>query len=128
MEAFEELEHILVRREIRRQGLSLTAPGLRRFRPRARWRLRRWRRRGCLCRAGPGTAQGEEQAVSAGVAVVELQQALQRKYQVPVIEGVTAAVSIMQGLARLPLTTSRKNTYARPLHKEYSGLFKDFTP
>ena len=60
--------------------------------------------------------------------MVDLQQSLQQKYQVPVIEGVTAAVSIMQGLARLPLSTSRKNTYAKPLNKTYSGLFSSFSP
>ena len=60
--------------------------------------------------------------------MVDLQQSLQQKYQVPVIEGVTAAVSIMQGLARLPLSTSRKNTYAKPLSKDYSGLFSSFSP
>ena len=60
--------------------------------------------------------------------MVDLQQSLQQKYQVPVIEGVTAAVSIMQGLARLPLSTSRKNTYDKPLSKTYSGLFSGFSP
>ena len=73
--------------------------------------------------------QDHSEAIVLGCAgMVELQQALRQKYQVPVIEGVTAAASIMQGLARLPLTTSRRNTYAKPLKKDYSGLFKDLSP
>jgi hypothetical protein len=49
-------------------------------------------------------------------------------WAVPVIEGVTAALSIMQGLSRLALTTSRKNAYDRLVNKDYRGLLKDFTP
>lgn len=73
--------------------------------------------------------QDHSEAIVLGCAgMVELQQSLQQKYQVPVIEGVTAAASIMQGLARLPLSTSRKNTFANPLGKNYSGMFADFSP
>ena len=49
--------------------------------------------------------------------MVELQQQLQKHYGVPVIEGVTAATMIMDGLARLPLNTSRASAYARPVDK-----------
>ena len=71
---------------------------------------------------------GSEAIVLGCAGMVELQQALQQKYQVPVIEGVTAAAAIMQGLARLPLGTSRKRTYAKPLEKTYSGSFAEFSP
>jgi allantoin racemase len=71
---------------------------------------------------------GSEAIVLGCAGMVELQQALQSKYQVPVIEGVTAAVSIMQGMARLPTSTSRRNTYAGPLAKQYQGFFARYSP
>ena len=49
--------------------------------------------------------------------MVDLQQQLQDYYGVPVIEGVTAATMIMDGLARLPLNTSRASAYASPVKK-----------
>lgn len=71
----------------------------------------------------------QSEAIVLGCAgMLELQQALQQKYQIPFIEGVTAAASIMQGMARLPVSTSRTNTYAKPINKNYSGLFESFTP
>lgn len=83
-----------------------------------------------LCQAiEQALAKDRSEAIVLGCAgMVDLQRSLQQKYQVPVIEGVTAAVAIMQGLARLPLNTSRKNTYAKPLSKLYSGLFSSFSP
>lgn len=41
---------------------------------------------------------------------------------VPVIDGVAAAVGVVEGLVRQGLTTSRINEYARPLPKRYRGL------
>ena len=49
--------------------------------------------------------------------MVTLQQELQDYYGIPVIEGVTAATVIMDGLARLPLKTSRASAYAKPVEK-----------
>ena len=49
--------------------------------------------------------------------MVTLQQELQDYYGIPVIEGVTAATVIMDGLARLPLNTSRASAYAKPVEK-----------
>lgn len=73
--------------------------------------------------------QDHSEAIVLGCAgMVELQNQLQNHFQVPVIEGVTAATSIMQGLARLPLSTSRKNSYSVPLSKSYSGILKPFAP
>ena len=51
--------------------------------------------------------------------MVSLQQELQDYYGIPVIEGVTAATVIMDGLARLPLNTSRASAYALPVDKVY---------
>ncbi len=73
--------------------------------------------------------QDNSEAIVLGCAgMVDLQESLQQKYQVPVIEGVTAAVSIMQGLARLPSNTSRRNTFASPLEKDYQGVFNRYSP
>lgn len=54
--------------------------------------------------------------------MVELQQQLQDYYGVPVIEGVTAATVIMDGLARLPLSTSRASAYAKPVDKVITSV------
>lgn len=54
--------------------------------------------------------------------MVELQQQLQDYYGVPVIEGVTAATMIMDGLARLPLSTSRASAYAKPVKKAITSV------
>ena len=51
--------------------------------------------------------------------MVSLQQELQDYYGIPFIEGVTAATVIMDGLARLPLNTSRASAYAKPIEKTY---------
>ncbi len=46
---------------------------------------------------------------------------LQRRLQVPVIDGVAAAVKFAEGLVALGLTTSQRGDYARPLPKRYTG-------
>ncbi len=71
---------------------------------------------------------GSEAIVLGCAGMVELQKDLQQKYGVPVIEGVTAAVAIMDGLARLPLSTSRHSSYARPVEKTYQGSFESYSP
>jgi len=71
---------------------------------------------------------GSEAIVLGCAGMVELQESLQQRYQVPVIEGVTAAVSIMQGLARLPVFTSRRNTFAHPVEKTFQGDFERYSP
>mgnify|MGYP000167289082 CR=1 FL=1 len=71
---------------------------------------------------------GSEAIVLGCAGMVSLRQALQDRYQVPVIEGVTAAVSVMQGLIRLPTFTSRRNTFKKPRSKQYAGLFERFSP
>lgn len=71
---------------------------------------------------------GSEAIVLGCAGMVELQESLQKRYQVPVIEGVTAATSIMQGLVRLPTTTSRRNTFSSPLEKKYQGFYDRYSP
>ncbi|HEV2633862.1 MAG TPA: aspartate/glutamate racemase family protein [Actinocrinis sp.] len=45
----------------------------------------------------------------------------------PVVDGVAAAVSVVEGLVRIGLTTSRVGEYARPLDKAYSGALAGFS-
>lgn len=46
---------------------------------------------------------------------------LQQRLQVPVIDGVAAAVKFAEGLAALGLGTSKRGDYASPLPKAYGG-------
>lgn len=52
---------------------------------------------------------------------------VERAIQVPVIDGVAAAVKHVEGLVSLGLTTSRLNEYAHPLPKPIVGRMQDFT-
>src|SRR5215470_17704093 len=47
---------------------------------------------------------------------------------VPVVDGVAAAVKQAEALAALRLTTSRRGAYASPRTKTYSGILQQFTP
>lgn len=71
---------------------------------------------------------GCESIVLGCAGMVDLQLNLQQKLGIPVIESVTAAVSIMQGLSRLPLSTSRANAFANPVAKDYVGIFNGYSP
>lgn len=48
-------------------------------------------------------------------------QTLQQRLQVPVVDGVAAAVKFAEGLAALGLRTSKRGDYATPLPKGYAG-------
>ncbi|WP_085314565.1 aspartate/glutamate racemase family protein [Derxia lacustris] len=60
--------------------------------------------------------------------MAELRDRLQAALGVPVVEGVTAAVKLLEGLAALGLATSRHGDYAAPLAKPYAGLMARFAP
>ena len=47
---------------------------------------------------------------------------------VPVIDGVAAAVKLLEALVGLGVTTSKVGGYAFPLPKPYSGDFSRFQP
>ncbi len=49
-------------------------------------------------------------------------------FGLPVIDGVAAAVKLLEGLAALELRTSKTGGYAPPLAKAYSGDFARFAP
>lgn len=51
---------------------------------------------------------------------------LSKEHGVPVIDGVGAAVKLIESLAALSLKTSKHNTYAKPLVKAYAGKPPNF--
>jgi allantoin racemase len=60
--------------------------------------------------------------------MADLAASLSAEFGVPVIDGVAAAVVLAEGLAALGLKTSKHGGYARPIAKNYSGIFAPFSP
>lgn len=60
--------------------------------------------------------------------MADLAAALAHEHGVPVIDGVAAAVKLLEGLAALGLVTSKAGGYAAPLRKAYSGGFASLSP
>ena len=74
-------------------------------------------------------AADRAEAIVLGCAgMTDLAAGLARKFGVPVIDGVAAAVKLVEALANLGLRTSKTGAYARPLAKSYSGLMAPFAP
>ena len=71
---------------------------------------------------------GAEAIVLGCGGMTDLARDLERKAGVPVLDGVACAVSLAESLVRLGLRTSKRNTYAAPLAKAYTGEFKRFAP
>ena len=60
--------------------------------------------------------------------MADLATELSSKYSIPVIDGVCAAVKMVEGLVSMNLTSSRVNGYAHPLPKTYHGKFMADAP
>jgi allantoin racemase len=60
--------------------------------------------------------------------MADLAGELSVEFGVPVVEGVTTAVKLVEGLARIGLRTSSRGGYARPARKTYSGPFAPQSP
>lgn len=60
--------------------------------------------------------------------MADLAQGLSQEHGLPVIEGVSVAVGLIEMLARSQLKTSKVGGYASPLSKKYSGIFAPFAP
>jgi len=58
--------------------------------------------------------------------MAELCHRLSDRVGVPVIDGVAAGVSLVESMVRMGVTTSRRDEFARPPAKAYSGLVKPF--
>ena len=72
--------------------------------------------------------RGAEAVVLGCAGMAELAAALSQKFDVPVIDGVAAAVKQAEALVGLKLTTSRRGAYARPTAKDYAGILQKFAP
>src|SRR5258705_5437152 len=71
---------------------------------------------------------GAEAIVLGCAGMADLARALSEEFNVPVIDGVAAAVKQAEALVGLKLTTSRRGAYARPAAKTYAGLLERFAP
>lgn len=58
--------------------------------------------------------------------MTDLAARLSKEHGVPVIDGVSAAVKLVESLAALGLKTSKRTTYAKPLAKAYAGPCPNF--
>ena len=72
--------------------------------------------------------QGAEAIVLGCAGMADLAAALSKKFDVPVVDGVAAAVKQAEALAVLKLTTSRRGSYASPAAKSYAGMLAPFAP
>ena len=71
---------------------------------------------------------GAEAIVLGCAGMTDLARGLERSAGVPVLDGVACAVALAEGLVRVGLKTSKRNTYAPPLAKAYVGEFARFSP
>lgn len=60
--------------------------------------------------------------------MADLAAMLAARHDLPVIDGVVAAVKMAEGLAGLGLRTSKRGGYAQPRQKAYTGNFAAFSP
>jgi allantoin racemase len=72
--------------------------------------------------------RGAEAIVLGCAGMADLALALSQKFNVPVIDGVAAAVKQAEALVGLKLTTSRRGSYAFPAAKSYAGMLEPFAP
>ena len=49
-----------------------------------------------------------------------------KKYNIPVIEGISVAVKFAESFIDLDLKTSSRNSFAMPRSKKFTGIFKNF--
>lgn len=74
-------------------------------------------------------AEDRAEAVVLGCAgMAELAADLTKAHGLPVVDGVAAAVKLVEGLVGLGVRTSRLGGYAPPLPKTYAGAFARFAP
>lgn len=74
-------------------------------------------------------ADDRAEAIVLGCAgMADLANRLAEQHAVPVVDGVSAAVKLAEGLVGLGLRTSRHGGYAPPRAKRYEGTFAVFSP
>jgi len=73
--------------------------------------------------------EDRSEAIVLGCAgMTDLAARLSKEHGVPVIDGVGAAVKLVENLAVLGLKTSKRTTYAAPRTKAYAGALPNFIP
>ena len=73
--------------------------------------------------------EDDAEAVVLGCAgMIDFSRALTNQFGVPVIEGVGAAVKLVEGLASLQIKTSQRGGYATPRQKAYTGILERYSP
>jgi allantoin racemase len=60
--------------------------------------------------------------------MADLAAKLSAEHGLPVIDGVSVAVGLIEMLARNGIVTSKRGGYAQPLPKAYKGIFASFAP
>ena len=76
---------------------------------------------------GAALREDRAEAIVLGCAgMTDLAAALSRTHGVPVIDGVAAAVKLVEGLAALGLRTSKRGSYAAPRAKAWAGTTPPF--
>lgn len=74
-------------------------------------------------------AQDRAEAIVLGCAgMADLAASLSREHAIPVVDGVSCAIKLAEGLASLGLRTSKRGGYALPRAKSFTGLFASFSP
>ena len=71
---------------------------------------------------------GAEAIILGCAGMVDLSRTLTSQYHMPVIDGVGAAIKLVEGLATLGLPTSSLGGYASPPKKSYSGVLARYSP
>ncbi|MGQ4274005.1 aspartate/glutamate racemase family protein [Terrihabitans sp. B22-R8] len=73
-------------------------------------------------------SDGSEAVVLGCAGMADLARDLSNEFGLPVIDGVSAGVRMVEALAGLGLRTAKRGAYATPLDKEYTGLLAPFAP
>jgi allantoin racemase len=74
-------------------------------------------------------AEDRAEAIVLGCAgMADLAKHLSAEHGLPVIDGVSVAVGLIEMLARNGILTSKRGGYAKPLPKTYTGIFAKFAP
>ena len=60
--------------------------------------------------------------------MADLQRAIAEELGIPVVDGVAAAVKLVEGLVALGLRTSKVGGLNYPLPKPYAGVFAPYSP
>jgi allantoin racemase len=78
---------------------------------------------------GRSLEEDRAEAIVLGCAgMADLAAALSAEHDVPVVDGVSAAVKLAESLVGLGLRTSKRGGYAPPRPKHYAGAFAGFAP